>query len=95
MAGYAAEELGFSRAKTGDFLRLAAKLEVQFRAEHQYTAEDEEVKSGYLSPGEAKRDDDNFCHVSCWEYTDIGKTPNLHKESLEWSDVKPSVRSYK
>ena len=43
---------------------------------------------------EAKRDDDNFCYVAAWEWKD-GKTPELHKEALEFDRVHLSTRSYK
>ncbi len=45
--------------------------------------------------GEALRDDENFSHVTAWEYTGEGKAPNLHKESLEFKNVKLTQRSYK
>jgi succinate dehydrogenase / fumarate reductase flavoprotein subunit len=32
--------------------------------------------------GEALRNDKDFCHASCWEFTGVGNPPNLHKESL-------------
>lgn len=41
---------------------------------------------------EAKRDDENFCHVSAWEYT--GDEPVLHKEPLTFENVKLTQRSY-
>ena len=41
---------------------------------------------------EAKRDDENFCHVSVWEYT--GGEPVLHKEPLTFENVKLTQRSY-
>ena len=43
--------------------------------------------------GEARRDDANFSYVAAWEYTGDGKTPNLHKEQLQFEYVKPSQRS--
>ena len=43
---------------------------------------------------EAVRDDENFCHVSAWEYQ-REQTWNLHKESLVFKKVPLSVRSYK
>ncbi|MDA0637698.1 fumarate reductase/succinate dehydrogenase flavoprotein subunit [Nonomuraea sp. MCN248] len=46
------------------------------------------------SDGEALRDDDNFAHVSAWEYSPDGP-PALHKEQLEYEYVKMSQRSYK
>ncbi len=45
--------------------------------------------------GEAKRDDENFTYVSCWEYKGEGKEPVLHKEELKFENIKLSQRSYK
>jgi succinate dehydrogenase / fumarate reductase flavoprotein subunit len=45
--------------------------------------------------GEAKRDDDNFAYVSCWEYQGEDKTPILNKEDLAYENIKLSQRSYK
>jgi succinate dehydrogenase / fumarate reductase flavoprotein subunit len=44
---------------------------------------------------EAKRDDENFCHVAAWEYAGEGKDPILHKEPLVFENVKLTQRSYK
>ena len=44
---------------------------------------------------EAKRDDENFCHVSAWEYAGEGKDPILNKEPLVFENVKLTTRSYK
>jgi succinate dehydrogenase / fumarate reductase flavoprotein subunit len=52
-----------------------------FRVEHQ------------TPDGEAKRNDDQFLYVAAWEYG--GDTPKLHKEPLEYEEVKLATRSYK
>ncbi len=44
---------------------------------------------------EALRDDENYCHAAAWEYTGDDKEPVLHKESLEFENVKLTQRSYK
>ena len=44
---------------------------------------------------EAKRDDENYSHVSVWEYAGEDKSPEFHKEPLEFENVQPSQRSYK
>jgi succinate dehydrogenase flavoprotein subunit len=44
--------------------------------------------------GEAKRDDENFCFVSAWEYKN-DSNPELHKEPLIFEVAHPSQRSYK
>lgn len=49
----------------------------------------------YQTPdNEAKRDDENFCHVSAWEYKANAK-PEMHKEALQFEHVKLTQRSYK
>jgi succinate dehydrogenase / fumarate reductase flavoprotein subunit len=45
--------------------------------------------------GEAKRDDDNFSHVSAWEFSGDPSKPVLHKEKLVFEYVHPTTRSYK
>ena len=49
---------------------------------------------------EAQRDDENYCHVSAWEYTGDSslkgkKSWQLHKESLTFERIKLATRSYK
>jgi len=44
---------------------------------------------------EAKRDDENFCHVAAWEYKGEGQDPEIHKEELKFENVKLTQRSYK
>jgi succinate dehydrogenase / fumarate reductase, flavoprotein subunit len=45
--------------------------------------------------GEAMRDDDNFMYVAAWEWKGEGEKAELHKEALEYEEVKVSQRSYK
>ena len=45
--------------------------------------------------GEAKRNDELFTYVSCWEFKGEGKEPELHKEPLKFENIKLSQRSYK
>jgi succinate dehydrogenase / fumarate reductase flavoprotein subunit len=44
---------------------------------------------------EAKRDDENYSHVSVWEYKGEEAKPEMHKEELTFEYVTPSQRSYK
>jgi len=44
---------------------------------------------------EAMRDDENFCHVSAWEYTGSEKEPLQNIEPLVFENVKLTQRSYK
>jgi succinate dehydrogenase / fumarate reductase flavoprotein subunit len=45
--------------------------------------------------GEAKRDDENFCYVSAWQWQGDGKEHVLHKEPLAFENVHLAQRSYK
>ena len=45
--------------------------------------------------GEAKRDDDRFCHVAAWEFTGVGAEPVRHVEPLTFENVHLATRSYK
>jgi succinate dehydrogenase / fumarate reductase flavoprotein subunit len=50
----------------------------------------------YQTPdGEALRDDTNFAYVSAWEYKGENKPAQLHKEDLQFENVKLTQRSYK
>ena len=44
---------------------------------------------------EALRNDDEYCHVSAWEYKGPNQDPQMHKEPLVFENVKLSQRSYK
>ena len=46
--------------------------------------------------GEAKRDDENFFYVSCWDYQGSDeKAPKLIKEPLHYEAIKVQTRNYK
>jgi succinate dehydrogenase / fumarate reductase flavoprotein subunit len=45
--------------------------------------------------GEAKRDDENFCHAAVWEHLGDEKEPARHTEPLEFEYVHLTQRSYK
>ncbi len=45
--------------------------------------------------GEALRNDDEFAYVAAWEFQGLENEPVLHKEELEFEEVKLSQRSYK
>ncbi len=50
----------------------------------------------YQTPeGEAKRDDENYFYVSCWDYQGDDKEPALVKEPLEYEAIKVQTRNYK
>lgn len=92
-----AETLNQSLEKAGrvaDFFELAQVMALDalereescgghFREEHQ------------TSEGEAQRDDENFAHVTAWQWTGDPQAPASHKEQLEFNEVELAVRSYK
>ncbi len=50
----------------------------------------------YKTPeSEALRDDQNFMHVSAWQYNGEGKEPILHKEPLIYEAIEVKTRNYK
>ncbi|MCB0530132.1 MAG: hypothetical protein KDC65_16760, partial [Saprospiraceae bacterium] len=50
----------------------------------------------YQTPeGEALRDDDKFMYVAAWEWKGEDQAAALHKEALEYEEVKVTQRSYK
>ena len=55
-------------------------------------------RSLVLSPDRGRRalrHDDEFLHVSAWEFTEVGKAPILHKEPLVYEYIELKQRSYK
>ena len=45
--------------------------------------------------GETKRDDANYMYVAAWEYMGEDKEPKLHKEPLQYENIKIATRNYK
>ncbi|MCG8698081.1 MAG: fumarate reductase/succinate dehydrogenase flavoprotein subunit [Bacteroidales bacterium] len=45
--------------------------------------------------GEAMRNDDDFMHVSAWEYQGLKVQPELHIEELVYNDIEVKQRNYK
>ncbi len=45
--------------------------------------------------GEAVRDDQNYAHVSLWEYAGEPSKARFHKEELKYENIELKVRSYK
>ena len=52
-------------------------------------------KESQTEDGEAKRDDENFSHVSCWMHEGENKPATLVKEPLVFENVHLTQRSYK
>ncbi len=79
-AGRVADFLEFAELMCKDALVREESCGGHFRVEHQ------------TGDGEAKRDDEHFCHVAVWEH---GATPTRHTEPLVFENVKLATRSYK
>ena len=94
-AGRVADFLEFAEVLCHDALDREESCGGHFRVEHQFTEADPEVKNGKTQTGEAKRNDQDFCHVSAWEFTGAGNKPKLNREPLEFENVEPTIRSYK
>lgn len=82
-AGRVADFLEFAELMVTDALERKESCGGHFREESQ------------TGENEAKRDDENFSHVSVWEYDGIDRKPLFHKEKLEFKNIEPSQRSYK
>lgn len=82
-AGRVADFLEFGELLCHDALERDESCGSHFREEHQ------------MADGEAKRDDEKFCHVAAWEYAGDGQKPKRHIEPLEFESVQLGVRSYK
>ncbi|MBU4011124.1 MAG: fumarate reductase/succinate dehydrogenase flavoprotein subunit [Proteobacteria bacterium] len=82
-AGRVADYLEFGELLVIDALSRKESCGGHFNEAHQ------------TEENEAKRDDDNFCHVSAWEYKGEGNDPVLNKEPLTFENVKLTQRSYK
>ncbi|AXR61606.1 MULTISPECIES: fumarate reductase/succinate dehydrogenase flavoprotein subunit [Leptospira] len=81
-AGRVADFLEFAELLCLDALTREESCGGHFREEHQ-------------EEGEAKRNDDKFCHATAWEFNGIGKKPTEHREKLEFENVHLATRSYK
>ncbi|MFQ3577491.1 MAG: fumarate reductase/succinate dehydrogenase flavoprotein subunit, partial [Verrucomicrobiia bacterium] len=82
-AGRVADFLEFGELMCRDALAREESCGGHFRTEYQ------------TPDGEALRNDEDFAHVSAWEYTGENSEPILHKEPLVFEEVKPATRSYK
>ena len=94
-AGRVADFLEFGEITCLDALERRESCGGHFREEFQYTEKDPEVQSGKVCAGDVKRDDENFCHVACWEHAGDKVKPLRHTEPLIYEVVKPAVRSYR
>jgi succinate dehydrogenase / fumarate reductase flavoprotein subunit len=82
-AGRLADYFELAELLCTDALHREESCGGHFREEHQ------------TPEGEAKRDDERFSYVAAWEWKGEGEKPALHKEPLEFNEVKLTQRSYK
>lgn len=91
------EEMNQSLEKAGrvaDFLELG-ELMVDDALNRRESCGGHFREESQTEEGEAKRDDENFRYVAAWEYTGENQPEVLHKEILEFENVKLTQRSYK
>ena len=81
-AGRVADFLEFGELMCRDALERRESCGGHFREEWQ-------------DDGEARRDDENFCHVAVWEHKGAPKDAVRHQEPLVFENVHLAVRSYK
>jgi len=82
-AGRVADFFELAELMCRDALQREESCGGHYREEHQ------------TDEGEARRDDDGFCHATVWEYAGEGGEPIAHVEPLEFENVKLTQRSYK
>ncbi|MDQ3283281.1 MAG: fumarate reductase/succinate dehydrogenase flavoprotein subunit [Acidobacteriota bacterium] len=80
--------------RVADFFELAELMCID--ALHREESAGGHFRVEYQTPdGEAQRNDDRFLYVAAWEYKGDGNEPVLHKEPLNYEEVKLATRSYK
>jgi succinate dehydrogenase / fumarate reductase, flavoprotein subunit len=82
-AGRVADYMEFGELLCRDALMRSESCGGHFRTEYQ------------TEEGEALRDDERFAFVAAWEFQGENQLPVLHKEPLEYDEVKMTQRSYK
>ncbi len=82
-AGRVADHFELAELMCRDALEREESCGGHFREEYQ------------TDEGEALRNDDDFCHVTVWEYNGADKVPTAHREPLEFETVQLAQRSYK
>ena len=82
-ASRVADFLEFAELMTIDALDRDESCGAHFREEHQ------------TEDGEAVRNDEDYSYSAAWEFNGVGVEPTLHKEDLQFDNVKLAVRSYK
>jgi succinate dehydrogenase / fumarate reductase flavoprotein subunit len=83
LAGRVADFLELGELMCRDALAREESCGCHFREEYQ------------TDEGEAKRDDERFCHVAVWEHRGADRAPARHEEPLTYESVHLATRSYK
>jgi len=80
--------------RTADFLEFAELMVIDALARQESCGG--HFNEAYQTEShEARRDDENFCYASAWEFSGDDKEPQLYKEPLVFENVELSQRSYK
>ncbi|MGI8574921.1 MAG: fumarate reductase/succinate dehydrogenase flavoprotein subunit [Egibacteraceae bacterium] len=82
-AGRAADFFELGELMCRDALDREESCGAHFRTEHQ------------TEEGEALRDDERYSYSSAWEFEGVSEPAALHKEPLDFENVKLTQRSYK
>lgn len=82
-AGRVADFFGLAELMCIDALHREESCGAHFRSESQ------------TEGGEALRQDEDFSYVAAWEFGGDGSSPVLHRENLEFENIKVQQRSYK
>lgn len=80
--------------RVADFLELG-ELMARDALERKESCGGHFREESQTEENEAKRDDENFCHVAAWEYTGADSTPIRNIEELKFEHVHLTQRSYK
>jgi len=78
-----ADFLGLAQLMLRDALAREESCGAHFREEHQ------------SDEGEALRNDARFAHIAAWEHAGEGREPIRHVETLTFTALQPSARSYR
>lgn len=81
-------------ARVADFLELGELMALD-ALERRESCGGHFREESQTEENEAKRDDENFCHVAAWEYQGENATPLRHIEELKFEHVALTQRSYK
>jgi succinate dehydrogenase / fumarate reductase flavoprotein subunit len=82
-AGRVADFIEIGELMARDALQRNESCGGHFREEYQ------------TQEGEAQRNDSDFMFVAAWEYKGQGQKPELHKEPLDYENIKVQTRNYK